>query len=383
MSFSKSATRTGREKEPVIEHDGMMWKPTSGATTTAQEFVDARTTMIAIHKDSIWNPWVREDRADELEEAEQKFSEWTRAEPGFKPLTLAQWRARERRDAAKAKKGHEEEERAREDRRAQYDPAREAERLALLELENGQRRCQREHDELVNRTRFPAMDDARRAAAVAECQGHLEKYETQLPLLRERVGEPESIVDEHGRLPSERRELARVMLSIRRQQEVRELRTEVSGLSDTLDATKGRTERATVRDELTRATRRLEQWLAIPPVDPQDMCSECSSLQDWHESGTLGDLHGPCPAWPQWAARLQKARDILMSVSEGDKPKAPPPEPKPTPIAVLPSGLPIGEVIARLTDLQAQHPGAEVRRGRANRWEIWPGAQSSPAPEAE
>jgi hypothetical protein len=383
MLSSKTAARTSRMQEQVIEHDGLLWKPRSGATTNAQEFVDARTTMIAIHKDSIWNPWVREECADELEEAERRFSEWTRAEPGFRPITMAQWRARERRDAAKAKKRYDEQDRAREERRARYDPAREADRLALLELENGQRRRQREHDELVNRTRFPAMDDARRADAVAECRRHLEEYEMQLPLLRERVGEPESVVDEHGRLPSERRELARLMLSIRREQQVRELRTQVRELSATLDTTKGRTERAKVRDQLTSTKRRLELWLAIPPVDPRYMCSECSSLQDWHESGTLGDLHGPCPAWPQWAARLQKVREMLMSVGEENKPKAPAPEPKPTPIAVLPSGLPISEVISRLTELQGQHPQAEVRRGRANRWEIWPAEQNVSVADSE
>ena len=34
--------------------------------------------------------------------------------------------------------------------------------------------------------------------------------------------------------------------------------------------------------------------------------------------------------------------------------------------------MPIAEVIAKLTDLQEQYPDAEIRRGRANRWELWP-----------
>jgi hypothetical protein len=49
-----------------------------------------------------------------------------------------------------------------------------------------------------------------------------------------------------------------------------------------------------------------------------------------------------------------------------------PAKPKPEPLAVVPSGLPIGEVVARLQQLQAKHPDAEVRRGRANHWELWP-----------
>lgn len=375
MAPSKTAEAPGRALDQVIEHDGLLWRPKPGSTTTAQEFIAARTTVIAIHGESRWNPWVREDRADELELAERHFFEWTRAEPDFKPMTMAQWRARERRDAAKAKKQHDEEDRAREERRKQYDPAREADRLALLELENGHQRCQREHDGLVERTRFPAMDDSRRPTAIAECRSQLEKYAALVAQLRERVGDPESVVDELGWLPSERREHTRLMLSIRREREVRDLRSQVSELSTTLNATTGRRERADIRDKLAAANRRLDSWLAVPPVKPEEMCSECYSLQAWHETGTLGDLTGPCPAWPQWAARLQKARDMLLSFSK-DKEPATPPEPKPEPIAVLPSGLPIGEVIARLTELQAEHPDAEVRRGRANRWEIWPGPTS-------
>jgi hypothetical protein len=42
------------------------------------------------------------------------------------------------------------------------------------------------------------------------------------------------------------------------------------------------------------------------------------------------------------------------------------------PLAVLPSGLPVAEVLQRLQELQQQFPEAEVRRGRANRWELWP-----------
>jgi len=376
MASSKTKTRTARVNEQVIEHDGMLWKPKPGATTTAQEFIDARTTMIAIHEDCVWNPWVRDDRADELEQAQRKFGEWTRAEPDFKPMTLAQWKARERRLDAKSKKQHEDEDRARAERRTHYDPKREADRLALLELENGQRRCQREHDALVDRTLFPAMDDVRRAAKVEECAVQLRQYQAEVTTLRDRVGDPETVVDEQGWLPRDRRGLAHTMFSIRRQSEAKDLRDKVRDLTGALATIKGRETRAQVRDELAKASRRLELWLAVPPVAEQAMCSECCSLTEWHESGTLGDLHGPCPSWPRWSARLEKVREMLLSFGKDQK-QEPPPPPTPQPIATLKSGLPIGDVIARLTELQAQYPDAEVRRGRANRWEIWPGPQDS------
>jgi hypothetical protein len=39
---------------------------------------------------------------------------------------------------------------------------------------------------------------------------------------------------------------------------------------------------------------------------------------------------------------------------------------------VVSAGAPIEEVIARLTAVQAEHPGAQIRQGKQNRWEIWP-----------
>lgn len=54
-----------------------------------------------------------------------------------------------------------------------------------------------------------------------------------------------------------------------------------------------------------------------------------------------------------------------------DTGELPPAEPKPQPLAIVPSGLPIADVVAKLTELQQQFPDAEVRRGRANRWELW------------
>ena len=45
--------------------------------------------------------------------------------------------------------------------------------------------------------------------------------------------------------------------------------------------------------------------------------------------------------------------------------------PKQHPITVLPPGLPIAEVITKLSELQNEDPDAVVKRGRANKWEIW------------
>jgi hypothetical protein len=75
-----------------------------------------------------------------------------------------------------------------------------------------------------------------------------------------------------------------------------------------------------------------------------------------------------------WSQRLQKTREAIMAlVTRSALPQPPPaPEPSPQPIAVIAAGLPIEEVITQLTAAQASHPGAKVRRGKRNRWEIGP-----------
>lgn len=72
-------------------------------------------------------------------------------------------------------------------------------------------------------------------------------------------------------------------------------------------------------------------------------------------------------------ARIEKVRQMFEDMlRRNEVPKAAATPPPPKPVAVIPSGLPIGEVIERLQVLRATYPAAEARRGRANRWELWP-----------
>jgi hypothetical protein len=93
-----------------------------------------------------------------------------------------------------------------------------------------------------------------------------------------------------------------------------------------------------------------------------------------HLSGPAGrparsrPVPGLCPAWPQWAERTGKARKYMDLMAS----RTPAPVPAQQPLAVIPGDLPIEDVVARPTELQAVHPGAQVRRGSRNRWEIWP-----------
>jgi hypothetical protein len=111
------------------------------------------------------------------------------------------------------------------------------------------------------------------------------------------------------------------------------------------------------------------------------MCPECPTPAAWHSlavtfhldpSEDVGVVDGPCRAWPWWRERLDAARQQLLAIgSRKESPKEEPPVAVRRPIAVINSGLPIEEVIARLNAVQAGHPTAQVRRGRGNSWEIW------------
>ncbi|MEV1005527.1 hypothetical protein [Nonomuraea sp. NPDC050202] len=78
------------QPDGVIEHDGLLWKPKEGATSSVEEFLAARALCIELHDDADWNPWVLNDRAKDLERAQQIMGEWTRAEPGHRPMTKKQ-----------------------------------------------------------------------------------------------------------------------------------------------------------------------------------------------------------------------------------------------------------------------------------------------------
>ena len=52
----------------VIEVDGLLWKPRPEASSSSEEFRRARSLILEIDRDASWNPWVREDRAQEYEQ---------------------------------------------------------------------------------------------------------------------------------------------------------------------------------------------------------------------------------------------------------------------------------------------------------------------------
>ncbi|MFI6324791.1 hypothetical protein ACIBG8_45210 [Nonomuraea sp. NPDC050556] len=361
--------------DSVLEHEGLLWKPRQGATSSAEEFLAARALFKDLHDDATWNPWVLNERAAELEQAEQIMGQWKRAEPGHRVMTKKQIDARMARWEREFKERLAADEERHERDRSRYDPAREHARLSLIEHQSRLEFELYEVAGLRDGSRFPAMDPRRRTEQVAKLDDSIARIRAQIERLADTTGDPEDVVDERGWLPRDRREALLFHYRLDRQFEVEDLRTRVPDLDAALKATKGRDARAKLRTELDQASRRLEKLLAVPNLTAEDMCSECQSPFARH-GWSMPPWDGPCPAWPGWATRVKEARKILLSAHRTEE-VVQPRRAKPEPLAVIPSGLPITEVLERLTALQTQYPDAEVRRGRANRWELWPNSSTS------
>jgi hypothetical protein len=351
------------------EHAGFLWKPVVSATATFEEWVDARARVLEINRDRLWNPWRSDEREAEWQAATAVFVQWDPAEPGFRRMSQADvevWMAEEE---AKFKAEQEEEERRREARIPLHDAKRHGQLQSLREQEAYLRHAVRERDGLVDGTLFPLMDPERRVVEIEDAKRKAGRLQTAVDELRKAVGDPEAVVDERGWLPRNRREFSLFHFSMWRDQEIRRLQQLVASLEDKL-ADADRSERRKLRDELSRENERCELLKAMPPLEPADMCSECVKPTAWHEMPwPLFPGMGPCPAWPDWAAQviainkhLAERRAIEKQVKGQTKPK---------PLAVIPSGLSIEELMNKLTEMQTEHPGAIVRHGTANRWELW------------
>lgn len=267
-------------------------------------------------------------------------------------------------------------------RASRYDAKRARARLALIEQQVRIAHAVREREDILARS--PASIGPRDPLGVARINAErdISDAERWVKELIPRVGDPETVVDEHGWLPSERRERFLSEFAAKISAEVSELHEQLPALRAELKVTQGRRKRATIREKMRERMARLAYLEAVPPFTAPDMCSECPWPMSWHDIGvtfcltTGAILSEPCPAWPVW--REQLATGLVRVMEMMQQRKAPPaPPPTPQPLAVIPSGASVEETIARLTAVQAEHPGAEVRRGKRNGWEIW----AAPTPE--
>ena len=330
-----------------------------------------------------------QDRAAEYDAAWKTCGQWTSTELGAPRKTLEEYEAEMEQRLAEADARFLAEEARAESERAErarhFDPGRAQARLAMLEVQGILADKIRERDEILSGESFPLASEMDRCQLLAILEREITVKTKQVDDLAAVAGDPESVADAKGWLPAERREMSLILFKARRETEVRDLRARTAAGQATLNSLKGRAERAELREALRQDQARLAYLEQMPPLSASGMCSECISPA-WHAPRTMisldgaGMTGGPCPAWPQWAQGVNAVRDVLRQRAQGPSQQQPPPPPPPQPIAVLAPGEPIENVIAQLTAIQADRPGAQVRQGRGNRWEIWPAPAQPDSP---
>lgn len=359
----------------VVERNGQWWKPLPGATSTIDELIWAQSRWFEITDETDWNPWRTEEFTSELEQTRTVIGEWTRAEPDYQPMTNRRVRAIMGGITRKVRLDRARDEARFEQDKNRYNPDVEVARYTLLEEQARLARQRHDLGDFESGKRYPGMAPAERTIAVSELWEAIEKSEAVCARIRQTIGDPEDVVDRQGQLPRDRRPSNLLWYGIRRRNEVIRLQEKLPEARAALKAELDKTKRTLLSVQLAMGERQLEHLLAVAKLRPDDMCADCGTPLNQHGFGDVTKMN-PCPAWPEWAARMAKVRQILLTATSRPAPvvKAA----KPEPIATLSGGLPISEVIQRLGEIQAEHPEAIVNRGRANRWEIWSGNSDDP-----
>ncbi|WP_188741645.1 hypothetical protein [Agromyces bauzanensis] len=321
--------------EQIHEHEGILWKPKPGATSSFEEFLHARVQWLEIWHETDWNPWREEELAPQLARAEHVTDEWERAERDFRPLSKRQIGARM--GAIKRKVGAEREaDEARWERdKTRYDADREKARFALLEREVIHANQLREIADYRSGVLYPSMDAHRRTRQIAELEASITTSEQAIARLSTVVGDREDVVDENGRLPRDRRSWNLIWYRYERKERVGELQQSTAELRETLATTQDRKEKSSLQSQLYVHERRLRALLAVPRLEADQMCADCLTPQSWHVYGRDISESCPCPRWPIFAARTERVWEILRSASDRVGPAEPAP-PKPQPLATLP-----------------------------------------------
>lgn len=327
-----------------------------------------------IFHETSWNPWREDELKPEVDHAERVMEEWTRGEPDWRPPTKRRIGAINAAITRKVNRAHAADEARWERDKAHYDPEREKARFALLERENLQTSFEQQLAEFRSGERFPAMQVERRNREIADLEAKLARTAQEITCLTPIVADREDIVDEDGKLPSDRRKWNLIWYGITRRERVEGLMQSTSRLRDQIRATNNRSEKSGLKSELWFEERRLNALLAVPILTAEEMCADCYTPWFQHVSGGDRLETRPCPKWPLFAAQMEKFWEVVRSASARGEAVSMAPE-NPRPLATLAGNLPIAEVIERLSDLQKAHPDAVVKRGRANRWELWPVTQ--------
>lgn len=124
-------TTTTDAAQQVHEHDGMLWKPKPGYTSTFEDLLTAQRRWFEIFHETHWNPWRENELQPEVEWSEKVMGEWERAEPDHRPMTKRRIGAINAAITRKVQAAGRADEARWEDAKASYDAERERSRYAM------------------------------------------------------------------------------------------------------------------------------------------------------------------------------------------------------------------------------------------------------------
>ncbi|MEH1129428.1 hypothetical protein [Micromonospora sp. CPCC 206061] len=361
----------------VTASNGVTWTRRPGMTSTAEQLLQALSDLTGIYSDPArqWNWWQEGRRDQEYDLVLQVVSEWDKYGP--RRGSADEKTAPRHAEPDTFGKDLDEDTRRGPDLVVEgYDENRERLRLRLL-------RTQSDVAFFGHVLQTPASSAQR-----DDAEHRLNASRAAAAGLLDQLGDPEQVIDRHGRLPAERREM-------------------------NLQSHMQYWRHPTLRSWTTTQRRRFNALLAMPLPDPAAMCSECQAPSAWHDydislrlfqpppapgtqAGQLAQLipgwWQRCPActtyrvghqwggqyalpdfsYDQWRAMLPP---LLRTIFTPSPPRPrPAPRPQPKPLAVIPSG-PITEVRKRLEQAETRYPTAHVRPGSTDGWEVWPAPQ--------
>lgn len=257
-----------------------------------------------------------------------------------------------------------------------FDPRRARARLALIEQQVTLAEALRDLEEAAVHPASPSGTADLWEVARAQAEHSAADARHWISQLAPVVGDPETIPDERGRLPRDRREVLLGEFAAKINTEVSSLSQKLPALRTDLKTTRGRQERAAIREQLRQGPARLAYLQALTPFSASDMCSECPTPMSWHATGVTfclksgAILSEPCRSWPVWNGKIEAGIARLAEMMRQER-RTLVPEPIQEPLAVIAAGSSVEDIIARLTEVQADHPGAQVRQGKRNSWEVW------------
>jgi hypothetical protein len=181
----------------------------------------------------------------------------------------------------------------------------------MLEDQMSLRRVEEELAGCLDGSRFP--EHPRRDAEIAKLHSDRARWQSSIAELSAKVGDPETVVDEHGRLPAERREMNLLAFRFDREREVKALRTEIAKLDDQIKAAgKPRDSNLTAKRHYPQM--RLDVLLRIPPLKPEDMCADCTRPLMLHGWRLSPDGQDYCIAWPRNRAHRKEAYEMFQQM---------------------------------------------------------------------